>query len=649
MNSGGTEPAKLSSALSAASLGPVVVAFLATVLVGLHLLVDPRAYDVSQMVRLVALMGSLLVAVPALLLLPPIGRRLSGGVLRTPIVAASAASLAACWASLAWAVNVSAGLPDCFRTLGSFFVLCLTALVLPLEPRWSRRLLETAVVAALVAVTVAGWKVIPLVAEGLTSRRAMEEALLDGMMSNVNLFAAWLLLLLPWCVCGMAELGGGWRIVAAMAAVAATGLVVILQSRAAWLGLAAGGLAAGLVILGHVRSLAVPVRIRRAVAAALAGSLAAGAILAGLAGTDTSLGRAIQARVVTRPHQAEGPTDGGRLMVWGLTARMIADQPLTGVGAGNFTIRLHEYFGPDKVAEAPDFSQLSSDNWIEPHNDFLWVFAEKGLPGLAAFLAVFVAAGLAVRRVLRGPSSPTAGRLAVASLAALVSYLVVSLFDFPLDRVSHQVVLAVHLGVLALLGHEVGGAAGRQSVPGPLLAVPLALALALGLGYATLALRQERNVMAARRAQHVGDWPAMRDAARRAATPWKTLDPLAVPVALLEGLAEVQLGDRAAATACFERAYAANPNRLAVLQNLGAAYAQTGRFDEAVAALVIAANRYPDRLEVRHNLASVLIDAGRFAEAVAVIEDIPAPLRSPLLEEALEHAAGRQTAEAEAR
>jgi tetratricopeptide (TPR) repeat protein len=130
----------------------------------------------------------------------------------------------------------------------------------------------------------------------------------------------------------------------------------------------------------------------------------------------------------------------------------------------------------------------------------------------------------------------------------------------------------------------------------------------------------------------------MREAARRGTTPWKTLDPLAVPVALLEGLAEVQLGDVKAATACFERAYAANPNRLAVLQNLGAAYAQEGRLSEAVAAFSIAANRYPDRLDVRHNLASALIDAGRFAEAVAVLEDVPEALRTPAMQEALDYA-----------
>ncbi len=617
---------------------PLVITVLAFSLVGLHLIVDPRAYDVSQIVRLVALMAGLLVVVPILLLVPRFARRIDSGVLREPIVLASAAYLITCWASLAVALNVSAGFTDCFRTLGAFLVLCVTALVLPLDPRWKRWLLETAVVAMVVAVVAGFSATIPLLGGGLPTRRQMEEAFLDGLMSNVNLFAAWLLVLVPWCVCGAVVLAGRWRIGAAVTAIAGTLLLIVLQSRAAWLGLAAAAGVAGLAILWYHQSLAASDRLCRTVLGFLASCAAVSLILVGLMLTDTTLGETIRARVISRPHQAAGPTDGGRMIVWGISGRMIDDHFLTGVGAGNFTLRLHEYFGPDAAGNIPDFSTLSSDNWIQPHNDFLWVFSEKGLFGFLAFVAIFVSGALTAIAVLRKPRSETDAWLALTSLATLAAYVTVSCFDFPLDRVSHQVVLAVHLAVLAILARENRGFAMPRPLPGWLVAPPVLAAVVLGLCYAWAAWDQERAVMVVRRAQHEGDWLAMRDAARRGTTPWKTLDPLAVPIPFFEGLAEVQLGNLPAATVCFERAYAANPNRLAVLQNLGAAYAQSGRFDEAVAALAIAANRYPDRLEVRHNLASALIDSGRFAEAITILEDIPEPLLTPPMREALEYA-----------
>jgi Flp pilus assembly protein TadD len=420
-------------------------------------------------------------------------------------------------------------------------------------------------------------------------------------------------------------------------AAAATILVMLLQSRAAWLGLLAAAGIAGGAILVFRRSLAASDRLRRAVIGLFAVGIVMGLGLVAIALTESPIGEAIRSRIVTRPHQAAGPSDGGRMMVWGLTVRMIEDHFWTGVGAGNFPIRLHEYFGPDDDGNVPNFRALSSDNWIQPHNDFLWVFAEKGIFGFLAFVAIFLFAGRAALSVLQRPRSPSDAWLALASLESLIAYATVSCFDFPLDRVSHQVVLAVHLAVLTVLSHDQRQPAVSRSLPGWLVAPPVMATLALGLCYAWAAWHQERSVMVARRAQHEGDWIAMRDAARRATTPWKTLDPLAVPVALLEGLAEVQLGDLPSATVCFERAYAANPNRLAVLQNLGSAYAQSGRLDDA-AAFAIAAHRYPDRLDVRSNLASALIDAGRFAEAVAVLEDIPEPLRTEVMRQALDFA-----------
>jgi O-antigen ligase len=625
------------SQASAAGSSALVIAFLAVALVGLHLLVDPAAYDVSQMVRLVAVFGVLVVGVPALFLLPP-RSRLDVSVLAHPIVVASAAYLVACVASLAWALNVSAGLTDCFRTLAAFFVLCLTTIVLPLDPRWKRWLLETATVALLVAVVVGGSATLPLVLDGFPSRRAMEEAFLDGLMSNVNLFASWLVLLVPWCLCGTVVLVGRWRGVAGAVATVGLLLVVVLQSRAAWAGCAVSGIVTALVLLRYHKALAATAWVCRSVTALLAGGIALGLILLALAFTETPLGNTIRDRVITRPHQAAGPTDGGRTVVWGITGQMIADAPLMGVGAGNFTVRLHEYLGAGSTGLEPDLSSLSSDNWIQPHNDFLWVVAEKGVVGFISFIAIFVCGIVAAWSVLRRGTSVTDARLALASFATLVAYLVVSFFDFPLDRVSHQVVIAVHLGVLVLLEREGRPPSRARPLAAWLVLPPVLAACILGLSYATAAWRQEREVILARRAQHDGDWLAMRDAARRGTTPWKTLDPLAVPVSLLEGLAEVQLGNLPAATACFERAYAANPNRLAVLQNLGAAYAQGGLFDEAVAAFAIAANRYPDRIEVRHNLASALLDAGRFTEAIAVIEDIPEPLRPQAMQESLDEA-----------
>ncbi|MCE9631945.1 MAG: O-antigen ligase family protein [Planctomycetia bacterium] len=633
-----TSPSPFREAL-ARWIAIVPVAFLAVVIVGLNVVIDPSAYDVSQLPRLLVLSALLLVLLPLALLVPAVASRLDTSVLREPIVVASAVALLVSTASLAFATNVSAGWTDIFRSLAAVGVLCMACLLLPLDRDWRQRVVQTLVLAAAVAVAIGTSETLTRCGFGLHGRRTME--VVTGRMSNVNLYAGLLALLLPWCLGGTALLAGGWRWLSIATAGSTLALIVMLQSRAAWLAVLVSAAVAGATALACHDRLAVSRNLRRSLAAAFLGGAAAIGGVAALTGSDTPLGRLLQTTIVTRPHQAAGPTDGGRMMIWGVTARMIADHPLTGVGAGNFTIRLHDYYGGDL-----DFANLSSDNWIQPHNDFLWVAAEKGLPGLVAFAAIFVAALLAVRAVLRS-GSPSEARLALVCLMALVAYLVFSCVDFPLDRITHQVHLAILLAVIALGKHAVRPASMRPvPLPGWLVVPPVAAALALGVTYAQAALDQERQVMIARQAGQAGDWKTMRAAARAGATPWKSLDPLATPIAFLEGMAEMRLGRREEATVCLERAFAVNPSRMYITNNLAALYAEAGRFDDAIPLFAAAADRYPDRLEPRHNLAGCLIDAGRFAEAVDVIETVPEEYRTEPLQEMLAFAREQLAAEA---
>jgi O-antigen ligase len=87
------------------------------------------------------------------------------------------------------------------------------------------------------------------------------------------------------------------------------------------------------------------------------------------------------------------------------TGRMIADRPLTGWGIGGWTDQWHKR-GPAMFAESN-----------MPHNDFLWVGAQGGLPALLSLLVIMVAA---VWQAWKRPD--IAGRYALAAtLIALIA------------------------------------------------------------------------------------------------------------------------------------------------------------------------------------------------------------------------------------
>jgi len=87
------------------------------------------------------------------------------------------------------------------------------------------------------------------------------------------------------------------------------------------------------------------------------------------------------------------------------TGLMIADRPLTGWGIGGWTSQWHKR-GPTLFADSN-----------MPHNDFLWVGAQGGLPALLSLLVIMVAA---VWQAWRRPD--IAGRFALAAtLIALIA------------------------------------------------------------------------------------------------------------------------------------------------------------------------------------------------------------------------------------
>lgn len=67
----------------------VATLLLAATLVGVHAVIDPAAYDVSQLPRLLTAMALLLAAAPALLLVPSVAQRLDWRPLGDPLVGAA--------------------------------------------------------------------------------------------------------------------------------------------------------------------------------------------------------------------------------------------------------------------------------------------------------------------------------------------------------------------------------------------------------------------------------------------------------------------------------------------------------------------------------------------------------------------------------
>jgi O-antigen ligase len=170
--------------------------------------------------------------------------------------------------------------------------------------------------------------------------------------------------------------------------------------------LSRGGILALLAVTGWLT-------VRRVLSVRLlvsAGALLAVAGVAGMVFAGEYLTRALDEKAYVAASNVDT-----RAIRWEAAARMLADNPLLGVGPGGFR---SNYAAASHNAEIAEQTPVA-------HNMYLEVAAELGLPGLVLFLAVIACALVASERALRASEDP---RPMIAIQTGLLGVLVASTF-----------------------------------------------------------------------------------------------------------------------------------------------------------------------------------------------------------------------------
>jgi O-antigen ligase len=209
-------------------------------------------------------------------------------------------------------------------------------------------------------------------------------------LGYVSYFATWLLFVI---FLSLALPGRLAKICAVVALIA----MVLTGTRAAFLGLAAGG-----AVWLFWRGLRVP---RRTLLAAFA------AVLAIVALYMSPLGQPLRSRA---RWFAEDPWGGARPLLWRDSLLMGLARPLAGHGPETFTAAFPHYESAALARAYPDFAHES------PHNIFLDALVGQGVAGLLLLIA-WCALGFAAAWKIRGTHPALAPCLASALAAGIVS------------------------------------------------------------------------------------------------------------------------------------------------------------------------------------------------------------------------------------
>lgn len=530
--------------------------------------------------------------------------------------------------SLVFALNPHEGIFDVVKTFSVFVLIFLLTTFFTKTFDWAGILAKLMLFAGAVAVLIGYYEYLTLVVgsteQFLPDGREMIYAV-RGLMAHKNQFSDYMMLLLPFLIYGAIRFEKALKAGFITLIVLILFLIILLQTRSVWVGIIISTLACVALLLIFYRQFLLPKKIRNIVAVV---SLA---FILTITGIIAFGGRQDYNSYLSRLRSIASPQAGNnsyRLKVWGATIEMIKDNPLAGVGAGNWQLEVSKYL--------PDLNFVQKEmNWGRPHNDYLWVLSEKGVFGIVLYVLIFIISFIYSFRIILGENDVKLKIITLLTMGGLISYMVVSFFTFTYERIDHQVYLAIFIAAIASIYQQ-------QKPEKPLkfnryaISIPVVLILLFGSVFSFATVKQEIHLKNARTFLDAGKWKESVEEGMKARNSFRNIDPEGMPVDWVIAQAFANAGDHQKAIVYFKSALQAHPYNFVVLNNLGKSYFLTGDLQNAKKSFETALTYLPNFTESLVNLASVEYALGKKPQAYNLLLKIPESERTAAINQNIE-------------
>lgn len=306
-----------------------------------------------------------------------------------------------------------------------------------------------------------------------------------------------------------------------------------------------------------------------------------------------------------------------RLGLWDNSMQMIDENPVLGVGAGNWQIHFPKY-GVNHFFVKDVRNGMTT--FQRPHNDYLWVASEMGIIGIIAYLAIFVMVIWYLIRLRKGEWKHT--WLYKVLLITVIGYLLIASVDFPLERIEHQVLLLLIFSIITahffVRFKQQSNVRLEFKTPFSLIIFLIPVLFSCVVSYNRC--KGEYHTKRVYFFQHQDNWKQMHREARAAVNTFYKIDPTSIPLEWYSGVALFSSGDINGAKASFEKAYMLTPYNMHVLNNLASSYESSGDHQKAEEFYLKALAISSGFEEARLNLSAVYYNTNQSEKAFDIIE-----------------------------
>lgn len=473
--------------------------------------------------------------------------------------------------SLGGALSLSEGIWEWFKLFGWLHFILVSSFLL--KQKGSLLLFMKSSLVALFIIELIGLKEFAAILNQLEEDKILY--LVNSTFEHKNLFATGLVMSLPFgFIVFRRSTERIWKGFAALVFGLAVVLILITQSRAAWLAMG-GGLFfvfCSLLLTKSKRKLLLQTRYLLLGGLTLCLSVGIAWFLSSKNDVANAPVERIQALFTyenTKNEHTE--TIKERLLLWNNTLEMIKEQPVLGVGLGNWKIHFPKY----------QITGLRSEQgevfFQRPHNDYLWIASEMGMLGLLAYLLVLLSTLFYAIRTLKERSKEENSNYAVvlAMTSGLVAFMLFSLVDFPKERPIHLLWSGLIIAFISASYYQLYATKKEEKKERPIVgkvAYVLPVIAFLGTFFVGQRWQAERQLKIALNARSQQQYLTVLASLENVNTSIYELDPSSTPVDCYRGEAFYLQNRLPEALKAYQAAHKVHPYHLHTLNNLATTY-----------------------------------------------------------------------------
>jgi O-antigen ligase len=515
--------------------------------------------------------------------------------------------------SLLSALNIYEGIREVLKT--GLFISFLFASIILLKTQLSREYLSKSVVISSIALSLIGLAQYYFNLQSIPGGWGFPYST----MANGNLLSSALFLMTPFIIYGAFVFTNYWRISSNIALSLSIFIMAIVQTRSVWLAFSLSLLLIILIAIVFQKKSKIVItnnnpltkRVKKLIPFVFVSIL-----LAVVSNSYLNPERSLTNRLVSIAN-LDDPSVNERIFLWQKTIEMSLDNPILGVGPGNWKIAFPEY-GTDGLRAEDGFT-----NFQRPHNDYLWILSETGIFGLICYVLIFFFIYYYGIKSFIHLNDRSEKIYIICLLFGITGYLIISFFSFPKERITHIIFLGLIFSNIISIYHasfplkKIPSSSGNLFVIIPIL---LLGSVSCYGGYQRFSSDQSMRKVLIYRQQN--EWGKLIEEVKNIDKYFYSIDNSVIPVIWYRGIANYSLNNKKQAFDDFGKAVKLHPNNVHALNNFATILEEFGHHDKAISQYQKAVAISPKFEEALLNLSAVFYNSGKYKLASETILQI---------------------------